>query len=77
MTHPNIVFTPRQRIDQGNIASFTGPIPTKYSKYFFDFFFFFFFFFCILMRLDRSIMRRDRSLRRLDLIKIDSLKFKT
>ena len=37
MTHPNIVFTPRQRIDQGNIASFTGPIPTKYSKYFFDF----------------------------------------
>ena len=73
MTHPNIVFTPRQRIDQGNIASFTGPIPTKYSKYFFDFFFVF----CILMRLDRSIMRRDRSLRRLDLIKIDSLKFKT
>ena len=43
MTHPNIVFTPRQRIDQGNIASFTGPIPTKYSKYFFNFFFFFFF----------------------------------
>ena len=70
MTHPNIVFTPRQRIDQGNIASFTGPIPTKYSKYYF-------LIFCILMRLDRSIMRRDRSLRRLDLIKLNSLKFKT
>ena len=70
MTHPNIVFSPRQRIDQGNIVSFTGPIPTKYSKYFI-------LIFCILMRLDRSIMRRDRSLRRLDLIKLDSLKFKT
>ena len=35
MTHPNVVFTPRQRIDQGNIGSFTGHIPTKYSKYFF------------------------------------------
>ena len=69
MTHPNVVFTPRQRIDQGNLGSFTGPIPTKYSKLFF--------FLCILMRLDRSIMRRDRSLRRLDLIKLDSLKFET
>ena len=34
MTHPNVVFTPRQRIDQGNISSFTGPIATNYSKYF-------------------------------------------
>ena len=34
MTHPNVVFTPRQRIDQGNIGSFTEPIPTNYSKYF-------------------------------------------
>ena len=34
MTQPNIVFIPRQRIDQDNIGSFTGPIPTKYSKYF-------------------------------------------
>ena len=33
MTHPNIVYTPHQRIDQGNINSYTGPIPTRYSKY--------------------------------------------
>ena len=32
MIHPNIVFMPQQRIAQGNIVSFTGPIPTKYSK---------------------------------------------
>ena len=32
MTHPNIVFMPWQRITQGNIGSFTGSIPTKYSK---------------------------------------------
>ena len=33
MTHPNIVFSPRQRITQGNIGSFTGPIPMKYGKF--------------------------------------------
>ena len=32
MTHPNIVFLPWQRITQGNIGSFSGPIPTKYGK---------------------------------------------
>ena len=55
MTHPNIVFTPRQRIDQGNIASFTGPIPTKYSKYFFDFFF-------LLLDASRPIYNASRSI---------------
>ena len=50
ITHPNIVFTPQQCNPQGNNGSYTGPIPTGYSKSLL------FIFKCIMMHHDKSIL---------------------